>query len=152
MHRSRRNGRPRWATEPKPHDTAPCPGRSAAHSAALQTRDHPRTCSDYWVPRLRVAWESCVSFDLQTSPLTAALQKFRHGGDEPLDVLRARKAMIAVFHQREHDVVLREARGQLDGMLPGNVGILYALENAHRTAGLDHAAEQKMAPSILDEV
>src|SRR5712692_5324157 len=59
--------------------------------------------------------------------------------------------MVAVLHQREHDVVAGKASGQLDRVLPGHVGILHALEDPHGTAGLDHAVEQQVSASLLDE-
>src|SRR6516225_8328843 len=55
--------------------------------------------------------------------------KLRHCRDQPLDVLGARKAMVAVLHQSENDVVLCKTRGQLNGMLPGYVGILDSLQD-----------------------
>src|SRR5262245_17756073 len=50
--------------------------------------------------------------------------EFRHRGDHPLDVLRPRQAVIAVLDQREHHVVPREPRRQLDRMLPRHVRVL----------------------------
>jgi hypothetical protein len=35
--------------------------------------------------------------------------------------------MIAIFHQRQHDVVARKTSTELDRMLPGHVRILHAL-------------------------
>ena len=70
--------------------------------------------------------------------------ELRHRRDQPLDVLRPRQAMVAVLHHREHHVVVREPRGQLDRVLPRHVGVLHALQDAHRAAGLDQAAEQEM--------
>src|SRR2546429_2365827 len=78
--------------------------------------------------------------------------ELRHRGDEPLDVLGTRQAVVAVLHQREHDVIAGKARGQLDGVVPWHVRILDALENSHRAAGLDHTVEQEMAASLLDQV
>ncbi len=81
----------------------------------------------------------------------AQISKLRHRGEQPLDVLRTRQAVIAVLDQREHDVVAGEARRQLDRVPPGHVGILHALQDAHGTAGLDHAAEQEMLAAVLDQ-
>src|SRR5215475_771751 len=68
--------------------------------------------------------------------------------DQPLDILRARQPMVAILDQREHDVVARDPRDELDRMLPGHVGVLDPLQDTHRAAGLDHAAEQKMVAPL----
>ena len=39
--------------------------------------------------------------------------KLSHRFDQPLDVLGPRQAMVSIFDQRQHHVVLREPRGQL---------------------------------------
>src|SRR5215813_8332845 len=80
-----------------------------------------------------------------------ARSRLGHGRDQALDVLGARQAMVAVLHQREHDVVAGKASGQLDGVLPWHVGVLHALENPYRAAGLDHAVEQQVSASLLDQ-
>src|SRR3954469_11905075 len=53
-----------------------------------------------------------------------------HGGKNARDVLRAGEAVIAVLDHGQHDVVGRQAVRQREGVLPGDVGILRALENA----------------------
>jgi hypothetical protein len=50
--------------------------------------------------------------------------------------------MIAIFDQGEDDIVLCQSRDQLDCMTLRDVGIEHALQNADRTAGFDHAAQQ----------
>src|SRR3954471_7498194 len=77
--------------------------------------------------------------------------EFSHCLDKPLQVLRAGEAMVAILDQRKHNVVLRETRGELDSVIPRYVRVLHALQNAHWAAGLDHAAEQKMIASLLDQ-
>src|SRR5262249_3347215 len=79
----------------------------------------------------------------------AKMLEFRDRGDEPLDILGTRQAVVAVLHQREHHIVAGKARGQLDRVLPRHIGILHPLENAHRTAGLDHVVEQEMGAALL---
>src|SRR5262245_54553395 len=79
------------------------------------------------------------------------MSKLRHRREQPLDVLRPRQPVVAVLDEREHDVVAREARGELYGVLPRNVGVLDPLEDAYRTAGLDHAAEKEMVAALLDQ-
>jgi hypothetical protein len=59
--------------------------------------------------------------------------------------------VIPVLDQGEHDIVLCKARGQINRVLPGNIGILHALQDPHRAAGLDHALAQQVAPSVLDQ-
>src|SRR5437899_12689608 len=59
--------------------------------------------------------------------------------------------MVSVFYESQHDVVAGKARRQFDRVLPRQVGVLHSLENPYRTAGLDHAVEQKVFASILDE-
>jgi len=59
--------------------------------------------------------------------------------------------MVAVLDQGEHDVVLGKPRHQLDRMVPRHVRVLHALQDADRAAGLDHAAEEEMVASLLDE-
>src|SRR5690348_5410902 len=70
--------------------------------------------------------------------------------EQPLDVLGPRQPVVAVLDQGEHHVILCEARHQLDRVPPGDVGILDALQDAHRTAGLDQPTEQQMAAAVLD--
>src|ERR1043166_9882591 len=86
-----------------------------------------------------------------SGPDQAAPLEFSHGRNEPVDVLRAREAVIAVLDEREHNVLARDARAQFSRMLPWHVGILHALQDANRAAGLNHAAEQKMLPSLLNQ-
>jgi hypothetical protein len=48
--------------------------------------------------------------DREIVPLSGdAPSKLRHCHDQPLDVFRSRQAVIAVLHQRQYDVVAREA-------------------------------------------
>ena len=41
---------------------------------------------------------------------------------------------------------------QFDRVPPRHVGILHALQDVHRAAGLDQAAEQQMLAAILDQL
>ena len=59
--------------------------------------------------------------------------------------------MVAVLDQGEHDVVLRQAGGEVDGVLPRHVRVLHALQDADRAAGLDHAVEQQVTAPLLDQ-
>src|ERR1700738_1566650 len=55
--------------------------------------------------------------------------KLRHGCEKTFDVLGARQSMVAILHQREDDVVLGKWCGKLVRGLPGEVGVLHALEH-----------------------
>jgi hypothetical protein len=61
--------------------------------------------------------------------------------NKSLDVLRPRKAVIAIFDQRQHDIIAGKSGHQLNRMPPGHIGILHALQNVYRTAGLYQPAE-----------
>src|SRR5262245_46231420 len=74
-----------------------------------------------------------------------------HRRDQTLDIVGTREAVIAVLDQREHYVVAGDARGEFDRVAPWHVGIGDALQDAHRTAGLDHAAEEQMLAPFLDQ-
>ncbi len=60
--------------------------------------------------------------------------------------------MIAVLHQRQHDIVAGNARNQRHGMFPRHVLVLHTLQDAHRTAGFNQTAKQKMIAPVLDEL
>src|SRR3954470_8101200 len=75
-----------------------------------------------------------------------------HRGKNARDVLWARQAVIAVLDHGEDDVVGRQAVRQCEGVLPRHVGILRALENSHRTAEIDGAAEHQVIAPLLDQV
>src|SRR5262249_44430695 len=64
---------------------------------------------------------------------------------------RGEKGMAGGRDQLEHDIVAGNASGQLDGVVPGHVGILPSLEDPYRAAGLDHTVEQQVSASLLDE-
>src|SRR5262249_439582 len=81
----------------------------------------------------------------------SSLLRLRHGRNQPLDVLWARQAMVATLNGPQHKVVPAEAGGQLDRVLPGHVGILHPLQNPYCTAGFDHAVEQEVLASVLDQ-
>jgi hypothetical protein len=59
--------------------------------------------------------------------------------------------MIAVLDQSEHHVVAGKPRHQGLGVLPRHVGIFDALQDTHRTAGLDHAVEQEMTAAVFNQ-
>src|SRR6516164_8821174 len=80
----------------------------------------------------------------------SSLAKFRNGTNESLYVLGSRQAVVAVLYQRQHDIVLCEARNQLDCMPPWHIGICNPLQDAHWTSGFDQPAEQKMSAAIFD--
>src|SRR5436190_17974837 len=82
----------------------------------------------------------------------ARISKLHHGGEQPLDVLRTRKPVVPIFHQGEDHVILRKSRGQLDGVLTGDIGILNSLQDTHWAAGLDHAPKQEVTASVFDQV
>jgi hypothetical protein len=75
----------------------------------------------------------------------------RHDGDHPRDVPRPRQAVIAVLDHGQHHVVDRQPVSQRKRMLPRHVGILRALQDMHRAADLDGAAEQQMAAALFDQ-
>src|SRR5262249_35185655 len=68
---------------------------------------------------------------------------------QALDVLGARQTVIPVLDQSEDHVVLAQARRQFDRVVPWHIGVLHALQDAHRAAGFDQAAEQQMLASLL---
>src|ERR1700716_2554238 len=85
-------------------------------------------------------------------PYRMAQSKLRHSGQQPLDVLRTRQPMIAILDQGEHDVVLRQTGGEVDGVLPGHVRVLDPLKDADRATGFDHAVEQQVPAPFLDQL
>src|SRR6187401_2401925 len=87
----------------------------------------------------------------QAESFRALRLELPHHLDQPFQIFRPREAVVAVLDQGEHDIVLREARGQIDGVVPWDIWVLHTLQNAYRTPGLDHAAEQKVAAPLLDE-
>src|SRR5689334_14839163 len=59
--------------------------------------------------------------------------------------------MVAVFDEGENNIVAGKARGELHRVCPWNVRILHALQYANGTSGLDHASQQQMPASFLNE-
>src|SRR5215470_2015574 len=84
--------------------------------------------------------------------LTApGVAKLRNSAEESLDVLGSRQTVVAILYQRQHDVILCEARNQFDSVSPWHVRIGDPLQDAHRASGFDQPAEQKVAATICDE-
>jgi hypothetical protein len=77
--------------------------------------------------------------------------KFRYGRNHSFDILRAGQPVIAVLDERQYDIVARKSCREIDRMLPGHVLIHDALENTNRTTGLNHATEQQMVATLLDQ-
>ena len=71
--------------------------------------------------------------------------------NHPFDILRTRQPVIAILDQRQYDVIARKARRYFDRVLPGDVLIPHALEDANRATGLDHPAEQQVVAALLDQ-
>ncbi len=148
VHRIRCHSAERLGLRPEEREPDPV---NTALACRDDCADSPQMLAgDYWVPAYAgmtaEGWRSQLQHASTEHP-----SKLRHGGDQPLDVLRPRQAVVAVLHQSEHDVVARKARGELDRVLPRHVRVLHALQDAHRTAGLDHAAEQEMLTALLDQ-
>jgi hypothetical protein len=80
-----------------------------------------------------------------------ARRQFIDRAQQPFDVFRTRQSMIAVLHEREHDIVLREAGNELHRVRIGNVRVLHPLQNANRATELDRLVEQEMLASVLDQ-
>ena len=59
--------------------------------------------------------------------------------------------VVAILYQRQHDVILGEARNQFDSMPPWHIRIGDPLQDAHRAPGFDEPAKQKMAAAVFDE-
>src|SRR5437660_10652903 len=72
-------------------------------------------------------------------------------GDDACNVLRPRQAMIAVLDHGQHDVVGWQPMRQRQGMLPGHIPVLGALQDAHRATDIDRAAQQQMVAALLDQ-
>src|SRR5262249_54531790 len=129
-HRTRRNGTENESSgEREEHrPTVNCPHVSSRpNGATFRARFNLVLC------------RSGIEWGVGRRPRTTC-SNLRHRREQPLDVLRARQAVVAVLDEREHDIIAREVRGELDGMLPRHVGVLDPLEDAYRTAGFDHAA------------
>ena len=60
--------------------------------------------------------------------------------------------MIAVLDHGQHHVLGRQPVRQRKRMLPWHIGVLRTLQDMHRTADLDRAAEQEMLAALLDQV
>ena len=60
------------------------------------------------------------------------------GSEEEREILRAREAVLAILDEGEVHVGLGTAQkiDQGEGVAPGHVRVLHALENAHRTGGI----------------
>ncbi len=76
----------------------------------------------------------------------------RHGGKNARDVLRAGEAVVAILDHGQHDVVSRQAVRQREGMLPGHVRVLGALQDANGAAEIDGTAEHEVVAPLLDQV
>src|SRR3954462_9919428 len=61
------------------------------------------------------------------------------GADDQVEVLGPRQPVVAVGHQRDGQVVGRQAARQLERMRRRHVRVLQALNNMHRTAGVDRS-------------
>ncbi len=59
--------------------------------------------------------------------------------------------MVAVPDHGQHHVVGRQPMGQREGMLPGHVRVLAALQDVHRAPDIDGTTEQKMIAALLDQ-
>src|SRR5262245_9035017 len=71
--------------------------------------------------------------------------------NQPLNVLRPRETMIAVFNQGQHNIIAGKARHEFDGMSPGHVRILDSLQDMYRTVSLYQSAKQQVFATVLDQ-
>src|SRR5437879_1938067 len=76
----------------------------------------------------------------------------RHRRKQPLDVLGARQAMVAILDQGQDDVVAGEPRNQSGRELPRHAVVPGAMQDVHRTARLDQALAEEVSGAVLDQL
>src|SRR3546814_1763971 len=67
------------------------------------------------------------------------------------EVGRLRQAMGGALHQRHLDIAAFEGAGEAQAGLPRHIGVLHAVNEAHRAAERDRPSEQQVAAALLDE-
>lgn len=60
--------------------------------------------------------------------------------------------MIAILHQRQHDIVTGQTMRQRERMLPWHIRVFCTLKDTNRTADIDRTAKQKMIAAFLDQL
>ena len=75
--------------------------------------------------------------------------RVKRGGDAG-KIFRRREPVIAVLDQRERGIA-RKILDELQRVLPGNIGILHALNDVDGAVECDRRTEQPTAAAILDQ-
>lgn len=74
------------------------------------------------------------------------------GVDEEFDVILLGHAVAAVFAQDDVDVAAEDALGHLHGHVPGDIGVLQAVDEPHGAGHGDGALQHAVRLRLLQEV
>ena len=132
---------------PRPSRRAPCALLRMRLPKALMVRSRRRR-------RLEPGGAPpCLSSRKQIAQRLASRRRAHQvdGGGELGEVLLARKTMVAVCDEGQRHGVGGEMFDDRQRMAPGHVRIAHALQNMDARMGADHAAEQQMLASLLDQ-
>src|SRR6478672_5428171 len=121
--------------------TCACFARKIAAGEGSWHHRKARFCPSLWAER----W-------LRRTMSAGALDQRSDGGDKALQVLRFGLAMVAVLDQSKLDIGACQQIDQGNRMAPVNVRVAHALQNAHRTAGIEGMARKQMDASLFDDM
>ena len=140
-----------------PGRKVPDPSRNDICGTVRQTRSviHGTCCRDPGVVSLQCArmdGPACRAGSRgQARDDSSRLHQAVDDVEQQGDVLGARQAVLAVGHGGDARPVAREVRHQVERVLPGHVGVLQAVQDVHRPAGIERLDADQVVAAVLEE-